>query len=313
MSDNDATFLSGVYLSPPTISSLKPASLSAVGGAPLAFELLARKTVGVQLGPMASLQLPFSFATRDMSEKHARLAMHGEYRGRALHWFFPIVGVSVSRPLQKPIALACPARQPLQRQLELPLPGLDESAVEEGFTYELDVSPEHALVLAKTLTLSPMQRTLAGSTLVMAVDWRPLRPIRSSAALVVQKNSGGRWRYDITLEAGEPEPDDVIYIESAINKMSAVSFRLANVFNADAPFTAYFTPDSPAVFSVSPVAGILSRAGTAGQVFTVSYAPIEYGKPVRGTLIVLTDEMQWSYEVCGMHPQYAAPPPSQGM
>jgi hypothetical protein len=44
MSDNDATFLSGVYLSPPTISSLKPASLSAVGGAPLTI-------IGANFGP----------------------------------------------------------------------------------------------------------------------------------------------------------------------------------------------------------------------------------------------------------------------
>ena len=34
---------------------------------------------------------------------------------------------------------------------------------------------------------------------------------------------------------------------------------------------------------------------------------VEYGKQVRGTLIVLTDEMQWSYEVRGAHPQYEAP------
>ena len=43
--------------------------------------------------------------------------------------------------------------------------------------------------------------------------------------------------------------------------------------------------------------------------FTVSYTPVEYGKPVKGRLIVLTEEMQWSYEVRGQHPHYEAPTP----
>ena len=54
-------------------------------------------------------------------------------------------------------------------------------------------------------------------------------------------------------------------------------------------------------------AGVLSRVGTDGQMFTISYSPLEYGKVVRGTLIVLTDEMQWSYDVRGSHPKYSAP------
>ena len=159
------------------------------------------------------------------------------------------------------------------------------------------------------MPLTPLQRTLAGGTLVMAVDWRPLRPVRTSAALIVRKQSGGRWRYDIILEAGEPQPDDIIYIESTINKTAQVQFKLCNAFDEDAPFVAYFSSDSASVFTVSPGQGVLTRAGTAGTLFTVSYTPIEYGKPVKGTLVVLTEEMQWSYEVRGQHPQYDPPVP----
>merc|ERR1711918_54590 len=53
--------------------------------------------------------------------------------------------------------------------------------------------------------------------------------------------------------------------------------------------------------------GTLSRAGTLGELFTISYTPLEYGKVQSGTLIILTDEMQWSYDVRGSHPKYAAP------
>ena len=38
-----------------------------------------------------------------------------------------------------------------------------------------------------------------------------------------------------------------------------------------------------------------------------SLRQIEYGKPMRGTLVILSDEMQWSYEVRGSHPHYVQP------
>mmetsp|Transcript_2711 Transcript_2711/g.6777 ORF Transcript_2711/g.6777 Transcript_2711/m.6777 type:complete len:270 (-) Transcript_2711:170-979(-) len=242
-----------------------------------------------------------------MTEHHAKLSVRATYQGKALEWTFPIVGVAVSRPLQKPIVIATPARQPLVREIQLPIPGLAAHAVEEAFTFDLDVADEDAEQLARTLTLTPMQRTLSGATLRMSLDWRPLRPLRTSCALVVRKSSGGRWRYDLALEAGEPEPDDVIHIEAGINKPAAVSFRLANAFDVDSGFQAYFTSDTPSVFSVSPVSGVLPRAGAQGHLFTVTYAPMEYGKPVQGVLVILTNEMQWSYEVRGTHPQYQTP------
>ena len=171
----------------------------------------------------------------------------------------------------------------------------------------LPAQPEHRELLARTLRLEPMQRTLGGPSLRMALSWSPLRPIRCSAALVVQKATGGRWRYDLTLDAGEPEPDDVIVIEAAIHKTSAVSFKLNNAFDADAPFVAQFTPESPSAFSVKPAAGDLARAGADGTLFTVAYSPIEYGKVVRGTLVIRTADVQWSYEVRGKEPPYQVP------
>jgi len=274
----------------------------------LSFELLARKPAhGLVVAPFNSMQLPFSYIARDMTEQHARLVVHATYKGKPLDWTFPIVGVAVSRPLQRPILISTPSRQPLFRELQLPIPGLQPHAVEEAFTYDLDVVEEDAEQLARSLIITPMQRSLGGGSLRISLDWRPLRPIRSSCALIVRKSSGGRWRYELALEAGDPEPDDVIHIEAAINKTSAVSFRLTNVFASETNFQAFFTSESPSVFTVAPVAGVLPRAGTPGNLFTVAYTPIEYGKPMRGMLVILSDEMQWSYEVRGAHPQYQAP------
>ena len=91
--------------------------------------------------------------------------------------------------------------------------------------------------------------------------------------------------------------------------MTAAAASASAMTSSSSCPSAFFSTDSASVFTVSPSAGVLTRAGTAGTLFTVSYTPIEYGKPVRGMLIVLTGEMQWSYEVRGMHPQYSAPQP----
>ncbi|KAL3907413.1 MAG: hypothetical protein SGPRY_010178 [Prymnesium sp.] len=237
------------------------------------FELLARRAVGgIEVSPLSGLQLPFSFVPRDMSEQHANFLLSADYKGKTLTWTFP-----------KPLVISTPARQPILRELQLPVPGLLPDAAEESFTYELDVPPDTSPLLSSSLTLTPASSKLRAPTLTMHLDWRPLRPLRSMCALVVRKASGGRWRYELLLEAGPPQPDDTIHIEAPIHKTAAVSFRLCNAFEEDASFSAYFSSETSTVFSVSPQSGVL---------------------PARGEL---TDEMQWSYEVRGTHPRYHTP------
>ena len=67
------------------------------------------------------------------------------------------------------------------------------------------------------------------------------------------------------LEATEPEVDDVIVIESNINRTSSVSFKLTNQFNSYAPFEAFFTPDSSHEFSVFPTTGTLEPCVVVGR------------------------------------------------
>ena len=69
---------------------------------------------------------------------------------------------------------------------------------------------------------------------------------------IVLRQSGGRWKYKIQLEATEPDEDDVILISSPLNKTTSVQFKLTNKTKSFARFTASFSPDSDAEFSVIP-------------------------------------------------------------
>jgi hypothetical protein len=83
---------------------------------------------------------------------------------------------------------------------------------------------------------------------VFDLRFEPLRPFKTQVEFIIYKSSGGRWRFNMVFEALEPEVDDMILIQSPLQKTSSVSFRLSNHLKAMAEFSAVFTPDSAAEF-----------------------------------------------------------------
>jgi hypothetical protein len=51
-----------------------------------------------------------------------------------------------------------------------------------------------------------------------------------------------------------------------------------------------------------PKSGMLEPYGKDGTNFIISFTPTEYGKAKVGRLVIVTDEMQWTYEIRGSHP-----------
>merc|ERR1719218_73866 len=141
----------------------------------------------------------------------------------------------------------------------------------------------------------------------LRVHLAPLRPFVALCNLVITRASGGRWRFDMKLEATEPEVDDTICITSPLNKPASVAFRLCNHTAAYAEFDAFFDAESAYEFSVHPTSGVLEPSGSNGTTFVVSYRPTEYGKHVSGKLVIQTEDVYWSYQVKGTHPKYTAP------
>ena len=99
------------------------------------------------------------------------------------------------------------------------------------------------------------------SKLSIKIKFYPLRPFKTECEFIITKSSGGQWIKNIILESLEPEPDDIINIQSSLGKVSHVSFKLHNIFTKNAKFVAYFSHDSSAEFSVTPKDGILDQSG----------------------------------------------------
>ena len=264
------------------------------------------------VGPLGSLQIPFSFTPHSMIESSATIVVT---MTKTLIWKYPIKGIAESVSHSTDFLFKCKARTQLDEKIKVKLSDIGDFKPEERFSFEL-VPTNKSLIndLERSVAVEQINKQIKSmeDPIEFSVKFEPLKPFKINAELLIYKKSGGRWRFNITFESTEPDIDDVIVITSPLNKTSSVSFKLTNHMRAHAEFTAFFSPDSAPEFSVHPKAGILEPYGKEGTNFIVSFTPTEYGKQKKGKLIILTEEMQWSYEIKGTHPHYKIPEPKGG-
>ncbi len=71
-----------------------------------------------------------------------------------------------------------------------------------------------------------------------------MKPGKASFDFVVVRKEGARWRYRVVVEGTEPDPDDIIEIESNLLVTSTISFKMTNTDKSSASYKAKFTSDS---------------------------------------------------------------------
>lgn len=289
------------------------------------FSLLNKKAK-VQIGPLATTQIPFSFCPPSMTQHSAEV--HISVPKPNLTWTYQIQGVAEAPADSTLHTFAVQARESLETYYFMNLIGLDTSPADrqgDSLSCKLEVPLQYQALVSKCFDIelatqipeSALEEAYARvgpgaasgdkSQVGLKVHFAPLRPFVALCNLVVTRASGGRWRFDLKLEATEPEVDDTIAIQSPLNKPASVAFRLSNHTSVYSEFDAFFDAESAYEFTVQPTSGVLEPAGTSGTTFVVTYKPTEYGKPVQGKLIIQTEDVYWSYLVRGTHPKYSAP------
>ncbi|CAD8058009.1 unnamed protein product [Paramecium sonneborni] len=141
-----------------------------------------------------------------------------------------------------------------------------------------------------------------------AVRFQPMKPFKANIEFIVLRQTGGRWKYKIILEATKPDEDDVIIISSPLNKTASVSFQLTNKTKGYAKFYAGFTPN----FQLYQKLVILNHMEEKELLLQFNlqityYTPIENGKIRKGKLVIQTEDMYWSYLIKGILPKYIPP------
>lgn len=279
------------------------------------FDILLKKS-RIQMESFGHLQVPISFTPQFVCEARAEIVIRGSEDYSELEWRYPIHGIAEAPLHPRPFAFACQARDSMEKKIlcELLAAPPDMVPSEEVFTVELDIPTERFGVLTSAVSiersLSVSALSVEGETAQNAsiflpyhVRFDPLRPHRGSIYLLVKKKSGGFWRFEVVLDVSDPPIDDMITIESSLNQTSSITFQLRNQFRQSARFLAEFSAGSSSAFTVYPAEGSLPPYGSdEGMPFVVSFTPTGYGKMQSGQLVILTEEMQWTFNIKGTYP-----------
>merc|ERR1711939_499601 len=261
-----------------------------------------------EIAGYASLGIPVKFTAPSLDDAQANVCIDAPALG--VTWSFPLKGhVFADTEAASSFHYTCRARSRLEETLEIELTGLRDVDGEGPVTFEMKIPEAQERLFTRALTIEPAGALVASAStpLRFSLTFEPLRPLNAIIQFMIHRQNGGVWKYDLELEATEPEIDDVIVISSLLGQPSSVTFSLTNQFTVYTPFKAYFTPDSALEFSVEPKSGLLEPYGSAGTQFVVSYTSTAYGRVDTGRLVILTEEMQWTYEVRGTLPQYRPP------
>jgi hypothetical protein len=258
------------------------------------FRLLSKKDK-YPLDPFKPLNIAFTFSPQKLTKYSADIYIHAS---KSLFWRFPIEGITEVKSKGVDYTFKTKAKKTLEEKILLDLSNLPEGETDETFTFQQKIKEEKYRSLVEKCFSVAEDKTKSSldvpkNKLPMLVRFTPLRPFKTDLEFIVSKQSGGQWIYNFILEATEPEPDDIITIQSSLHNVANVSFKLQNYFTKNAKFVAYFSHDSTSEFSVKPREGILDQSGKEGTLFIISYLPVEYGKVKIGKLIIETDEIQW--------------------
>ncbi|KAL0021413.1 hypothetical protein WJX79_003538 [Trebouxia sp. C0005] len=289
------------------------------------FELVLKKLKGIAVGSFGILQIPISFKAQSLEESTGEVhivmdggAVTGQTLTEPLLWQYPIKGLPEAEASGEVFKYSCQARSRLESSLELRLEGLGKLTGAETFTHDFTIPASKQSALKNALQLVPQFTSVTDPTqpLRYKVIFEPQKTVSAKVEMVVEKSTGGRWRFELRLEATQPDVDGTVIIQAAPGQSALGPVMLYSPTDQPEPFTCHFTHDSSISFDVSPSEGVLPVRPTAAQAapqapIMVKYFAKGYGKTQIGKLVILTEDQQWTYIIRGEQPTYQPPDKSR--
>ncbi|KAG5505527.1 hypothetical protein GH5_03556 [Leishmania sp. Ghana 2012 LV757] len=273
-----------------------------------AFALRTVPSSAVAAGASTSLVVAFtpSLVKRHDAVVEVRPAVRRVDKTCDVTWLYPIEGFCVYRQTQPSLRLRCAARTQCEDTVYVHAPGLTPGLV-AAFSVAFEVDPQQSYAAAATASVS-CSATMPSpypDGFEVNLKFAPLRPLVGSGWVVLRGAEGGIWQYQVQLESTPAPVDDTIVLYGEYRESTSASFDLYNIFPYRSTFFAYFTADSSKGFAVSPAHGVLlpfvpgQRGAATATSVQVSVHPSSRIPQVEGTLVVDTDDMQWTFRVLG--------------
>lgn len=273
-----------------------------------------KRAPDVPVAPGATVTIVLLYSPRVVGQHHAVLEvrphvakLHKKYH---VCWSFPIEGNAEWRETTTPFRFKCAARKNHEEVIILPAPGVTLEDKKDA-TIHFEPDPNQHYLSAVNASFACNLEEEGGNEAALPdafrvrVHFTPLRSMVSSGDLLVHSASGGSWRYRVYLEASPAPVDDVIQMRAPYKSSTTVVFDLFNVFSYKSKFAAFFTNDSSKDFEVSPTHGVLlpfipnQKNPSSATPIRLHFKPSTRVPQVEGTLVIDTEDMQWSFRVVG--------------
>ena len=156
------------------------------------FQLLLKKNRTTVPG-LTIFQIPFSFTPKEISEYNCEIQV---FMNEKIKWRYPIKGVTESISNSVTFNFKTKAREILNREMKIHLPGLPTDALDQKFDFSfIDIPSEFEGVL-RGFQVKPIKNTLktADDYLVYNVQFKPMKPFKTLVEFAISKVTGGRWK-----------------------------------------------------------------------------------------------------------------------
>lgn len=195
------------------------------------FKILLKRTESIVVHPGAHLQIPIAFSPLVHTEHIGELQVAydpGESDEDVLIWRYPIHGQAEVPHMGTLFRITGKARIPIDEEIHLQLPGVGRIEKEEHFTPHLEIAGDVGGALASAIKIVPVVATLRQPTdrLVYRVQLLPQAAVSKAVNVILQKSTGGRWRFDIRLDVAPPDVVDTIEVEATVGTVGVAPIWL---------------------------------------------------------------------------------------
>ncbi|KAG5505035.1 hypothetical protein JKF63_04482 [Porcisia hertigi] len=262
----------------------------------------------VAAGASLSLVVVFtpSLVRRHTAVVEVRPAVRRHDKACDVTWSYPIEGHCVYRQSQPCLRLRCASRTECVETVYVPAPGLTPDLADAvSVDFEVDSNHSYSAAASASMSCSVTMPSPYPDGFELRLKFVPLRPLVGSGWVVLRGPEGGMWQYRVLLESTAAPVDDTIVLCGEYKEVTSACFDLYNVFPYRSTFFAYFTADSSKDLSVTPAHGVLlpfvpaPRGIATATSLQISVHPSSRIPQVEGTLVVDTEDMQWTFRVLG--------------
>ena len=274
------------------------------------FKLLSKKRAYQFTEYGETQQISFTFTSQILGQFNGSILITTTGSDDKITWNYPIIGVAISGAEATTPEIHGRSGQEISKSFELPLVG--ESASYQPNNYVLSFEFPNGFewinnyITIRTLSAKKEKFT---TTLKVQVDFTPKRPIDAVLHISAENPAKQKWRFPLKLHIEPSMATSKIVLESTLNKLQTAKVVVDDAILEPAEFHAYFMQGSATELSLSKSDGIIepTQTDTTEMPFQIMFLPKTYGKLVRGTLIIDTEEAEYVFDVYGKMPDYLPP------